>query len=399
MHAPIVPSATNADGAEREERFVKIALVGLICLFILSAYTLGYAQRDLDPDELFSLQAVEKSLRGMSRDATILYPPLYFFSLKLWVSIVGSSVFSTRLLSLLFAIWAILLTYRLAAELYTNREALWAAVLLTISNFHLFYATEIRMYSMVMALSLLSTRWFFRSFVQQREKGGRFNYAVVTLLLAWTHHFTWFLIGSHGLYLLLRGGKDRGSSLRAWLKIILLLMVLQLPWVILLARHWAYSYTVFASDVQGLQSHGAHSLSGVVYLIGAFNGMLPIQNSMRYSFILWGVPFFVVLWHKRAFSIHSISSLGREVVRAELGVPTGYFLLAMTVPITILTTLSSIITPLFIPRYLIYCLPVYYLIVSRCAVLSSPKLHGQLLILLPALLWSIASAASLRLFL
>lgn len=380
--------------AKRQDGFIKIFLIGLLCLFTLSAHALGYADRELDPDEVSTMQVIANSFAEMSRDSAALYPPLYFYLLKLWVSIVGLSLVTLRLFSLFFALWAIYLAYRLGAELYTEREGWWAALLMTVSNFHLYYATEIRMYSMVVALSLLSTLWFFRSFVQQGQKGNKAIYTVITLLLAWTHYFTWFLIGSQGIYLLLRAAKDQRDSLSAWVKAILILVPLQLPWVILLAEHWAFSYATFVSDVEGLQSHGAHGPSGAVYLIGAFNGMLPIQDSMRYSFAPWGLPFLVFLWQRRVSLSHSISTQGIALIQ----VPAGYLLLSMLMPTVGLAIVSLGITPLFIPRYLIYCMPMYYLLVSRCAVLVSPDWRKQLLILLPALIWSAASAVSLRLF-
>lgn len=412
-------SAENAGEDKLPDRFIKIFLIGLLCLFTLSAYTLGYSERELDIDERWVLVFIKESFGGMifrerwtlsdfefptgrgslTVTTTPLYPPLYFFGLKLWTGIAGPSVFSCRLFSLVFAVWSIYVIYRLGVELYTEREGLWAALLLTLSNFHLYYATEIKMYSMVLALSLLSTLWFFRAFVHNGSKKDWCSYLLATLLLTWTFYFSWFLVVGQMIYMVLRTGRERWGSLKPWLISFSLLILLMLPWVILVIRYLTRNYKEVAANLSTLQTLGAHSSLGFIYLFGAFNGMLPLHNSMRYGFLPWGIPFLALMWRRRAFSLSALRGLVVEFVGPRLVKPTGYLLLTMIVSILSLTAISWVTVPQFIPRYLIFCLPSYYLVVSHCAVLASAKWRGQLVILLPALLWSIISAASLRLFL
>jgi uncharacterized membrane protein len=390
--------ADNKGEARMRDRFIKIFLIGLLCLFALNAYTLGYAERELDIDERWSIEAVSQSHEGTIRllAGDYIRPPLYVVLLKLWVSFIGISVFSGRVFSVLFALWAIYLIYRLGAELDSKQEGLWAALLLTVSNFHLYYATEIRMYSMVVALSLLSTLWFFRAFITDRNKSGWYGYLVVTFLLTWTHILAWLFVGAQGSYLLLRATNERTRSLLAWGKATMFLIVLNVPWLLLVAHYWPSNFTDALAEPQMLLFPGAHQLTGAAYLIGAFNGMLPIKGTMRYGFLPWSIPFLAVLWQGRESLLHSIPQGVTALVGARLEKPTGYHLLVLLIPIAALTFISLVFVPMFIPRYLIFCLPTYYLLVSHCAVSACHKWQGQLLILLPALVWSVVSAASLR---
>lgn len=413
--------ADTTGEVKRSDRFIKIFLLGLLCVFTVSAYTLGYSERELDFDEKWTVNVISQPLPDMIRSvgSDLVHPPLYFFSLKLWVSLTRFSVSSMRLFSLIFALLALYLIYRLGIELYPNQEGLWATLLLTISNFHLYYATEIRMYSMVVALGLLSTLSFFRAFVrgsiaqESVDSAGKgenvlarsdsshpfylgskkqwYYYILATALLIWTHYLACLLVASQGAYLFFKAKRRRGECLKSWLNAMGVLSILILPWLIFAAFFWIHRHEELPTHLDFI---APHTFSGALYLIGAFNGMLPIQDSMRYGFFPWSIPVLILLWQRRASLTRSISLQIVQLVEA----PSGYLLVMLLLPIVSLITISWIITPLFVPRYLIYCLPIYYLLVSRCAVGSCRGWRGQFLILLPAIVWSAISAASLRLF-
>lgn len=415
---------TQANNQAPPKRRPHLFLIALICLFALAAYALGYAERELDFDEKWTMSVISQPLTDMIQSVAsdLVHPPLYFLLLKLWIVLAGSSVFSMRFFSLIFALWALSLIYRLGVEVYSNREGLWAALLLTVSNFHLYYATEIRMYSMVVALSLFSTLSFFRAFVHgtiahepagfatkggngvaqaaslhhfktifRRDKRHWSSYVITTALLIWTHYLTCLLIASQGAYLLLRAKHEGREYMKSWLRAIGLSAALTLPWLIFVAPFWIRHHGELPTH---LGFAPPHTLSGALYLVGAFNGMLPIQDSMRYGFFPWSVPVLILLWQRRAYFTRSISMQVADLVQA----PSGYLLLTFLLPIVSLTIISWIIAPLFVPRYLIYCMPIYYLLLSHCVSASSSKTRGHLLILLPALLWGITSAISPRLF-
>jgi len=294
-----------------------------------------------------------------------------------------------------FAVLALYLVYRCGVELFSRREALWATLLLAFSNFHLYYATEARMYSMVEAGGLIVTLAFFRALRSSGERArGRFIAAVAFLSL--THYFAWFFLLGQGLYFFLSAKRKMRGVPFWWAKGVLPFFGLSLGSFALVHRLYPQAW----DNLRTLQDLGARSLSGVFYLLGAFHGMLPFPDTMRYGFLPWSLPFLAFGWKWARGRSASPTELVRRFAAEikELAVtPSGYVLFTLIVPIVGLTFLSVVLFPLFLPRYLIYGLPIYYLLVSRCAVLATPSARRQLLLLLPALGWSLASALSYHL--
>lgn len=81
-------------------------------------------------------------------------PPLYYLLLHGWIAVFGSGTTAVRALSGLFALAALPLIWLLARQV-ADRTAAWAAVLLLgTSPFAVRYATETRMYALVVTLVL-----------------------------------------------------------------------------------------------------------------------------------------------------------------------------------------------------------------------------------------------------
>ncbi|MCX7752566.1 MAG: glycosyltransferase family 39 protein, partial [Blastocatellia bacterium] len=237
---PIAEELSPAGMGRTNERsrdifFLLILLAG----FTIGAFVLGYMEREPDADERVTLEAVSQPVRIMAQRADLLYPPLYFVLLKIWVGILGLSLFSLRIYSLIFGILAVYLVYRCGAEMFSPREGLWAALLLTLSNFHLYYATEARMYSMIEAGSVILTLSFFRAFIWH-EGRTRWEFAAVVAFLGLTHYFAWFFIFGQGLYLFLHLRKKSEATTRWWIWVTRVLPFGVLSLILLVIVHRAY---------------------------------------------------------------------------------------------------------------------------------------------------------------
>src|SRR5260370_23474713 len=81
-------------------------------------------------------------------------PPLYNLILYTTIRLFGDSEVVLRLPSVVFAIANIYLLYRLGTVLWDRLTGVFAAALLALSGFHLWYSQEARMYSL---LSLAAT--------------------------------------------------------------------------------------------------------------------------------------------------------------------------------------------------------------------------------------------------
>ncbi len=158
-------------------------------------------------DEVASLQHLDAPnlgafLRLERRDDPPMVPA-YFALEYCWAALSGGSVVAMRLLSLALATANILLMYLLASTLYDAVAGLVAALGFALSVTHVYYALEIRPYSLVMFLALISGYSLWRALQEERAHWRALNIAA-NILLMWTHLFTVFFLFAQGVYLLAR---------------------------------------------------------------------------------------------------------------------------------------------------------------------------------------------------
>lgn len=114
------------------------------------------------------------------------HPPLYYLLLKAWTELFGYSELFLRLPSILFGLGAIWLTYAIARLLVERNNwqfPLLAAVLLAISQFHIYYSQEARMYMMAAFLATLSIYCLLR-ILREEKKRNLHLYLIFSITLA-----------------------------------------------------------------------------------------------------------------------------------------------------------------------------------------------------------------------
>lgn len=145
-------------------------------------------------DEIFSVHAAEHTwntiLSFVAKD--LIHPPLFYILLKLWIAVGGESLVWLRLLPLLFAVAAVVPFLLLCRELRANAWTRMIAFLLFAINGPLIkYAQEVRMYSLLLCLSLFSM-WLF---VKYFHKGKSLPaLIIINILLVYSHYFGWFVV-------------------------------------------------------------------------------------------------------------------------------------------------------------------------------------------------------------
>jgi mannosyltransferase len=162
------------------------------------------------------------------------HPPLYYWLLHGWISLFGTSDAAVRSLSVVFGIVALALVWYVARRHGGPRLAMAATAVMAASPYAIRYASETRMYSMVMVLALLG--WIA---VEQAWRRPRLVSLVVvgliTGMLLLTHYWAMFLIAAFGALLVLRAWRaDDAANRAAALKLLAASAVgslLFLPWV------------------------------------------------------------------------------------------------------------------------------------------------------------------------
>ena len=152
--------------------------------------------------------------------------PLYNLLLHFWIKIFGPSETSVRLPSAIAGLLSIPVIYAVGWRTLGRRVGLFAAGLLAISPYHVWYSQEAKMYSIAVLLTLLSTACFIEA-LRRNERRWWVGYVIVTTLGFYFHVTTVLIFVTQSAYFLLtwRRWPDRH---RAWL---LSVGVLTLPYV------------------------------------------------------------------------------------------------------------------------------------------------------------------------
>ncbi len=131
-------------GSDTSSRFVLPAL--LILCAVLRMFGLGHA--DFWYDEAYSL-AESADLKGiLSGELIGSDAPLFLVLLHGWRQLFDGE-FALRLLSALFGVLAVAAVYCAAERLINQRTAIVAGTLAAVSPFFIYYAQELRVYSLL----------------------------------------------------------------------------------------------------------------------------------------------------------------------------------------------------------------------------------------------------------
>jgi mannosyltransferase len=220
-----------------------LSVVGVIAIGVALRF---FARSDLWADEVLSVNIAKLPLsdlqEALRHDGS---PPLYYALLHVWMEIFGTGNEAVRALSGVFGVAALVPAWYAGRRLDLRRAAAgvqspdsrvvaWAAVLLlAASPFAIRYATEARMYSLVILLVLLGYLALLRVF-DQPSWGRLACLAIVTGLLLYTHYWAFSLLAVVGLWLVflaVRGRPEQRRSARYAIGALFVGGLTFLPWL------------------------------------------------------------------------------------------------------------------------------------------------------------------------
>lgn len=179
-----------------------ISILGLIArLNLINKSSFWY-------DEAFSGVLVKQDFSSIVRIIIEdkVHPPIYYFLLKLWATIVGNTDITLRLFSVIFGMALVIASYFLIKKILNKKAALIVAGLFSLSPYFILYSLEARSYIMLGFEALIAIYFFvviykkdFKS-IKELLKIKEIKWLVaIAVLMLLTHYLGLVLIAVMGL--------------------------------------------------------------------------------------------------------------------------------------------------------------------------------------------------------
>ena len=329
-------------------------------IFLLLSFLLGFGltvtfrlfnltKYGLWQDEVFSLRVAKLDWNSLFqtviRDAV--HPPLFYILLKLWIAAGGESLLWLKTFPFIFAVGSIGALYLLCRNLTIKFAEFSLAVLfISLNAYLIYYAQELRMYSLLAFLSLLSMALFAKFLKgESNTKPPLIILFVVNLLLVYTHYFGWFTVLAECAITFIYGR----PKLKSFLVQTFAVGLCFLPWGILVIS------AMLEKDglAQNLGWIDKPGLYDVTYFLAELDGTLAIKHAAVAGFLIFLPPLFIWLWQ-----IYKDRTREDLIIFASLGLVTA-------IPILVAYFVSQIFaTSIWVDRYLIAAAIPYILLLA-----------------------------------
>jgi mannosyltransferase len=174
------------------------AAFGLGVVLFVAARVWRLTIYSLRPDDIFSLRAARLGWTDVIDFVVkdVVHPPLFYLLLKIWIGIGGESQLWLRLFPVLAAVAAIVPFFLLCRELKLRAaEINLALMLMAVNGYLIYYAQEVRMYSLLLFFTLWSL-WLFIKFFNAEHSASSYLAVLlgVNLLLVYTQYYGWLIV-------------------------------------------------------------------------------------------------------------------------------------------------------------------------------------------------------------
>lgn len=290
---------------------------------------------------------------------------LYYLLLRGWIHLGGSEAF-IRALSVLFALLTIPVLYLLGKRLFGRRPAMVACVLLAVNAFHIRYSQEARAYTLVVLLVTLASLCFVEA-VQRPLRWKWSAYAIVAALAVYAQFYAVLVVVAHIAWWW-RHERNTPDTSSAELRRALIFFAA------LTAPIWIFIATTGAGPLRWLERPGIQSLRDFISAMTGNAG--------------WLLALFYVALVVRAArgeqnqarnQAHNEDRNQAPEQQQKLVHPHAFAHAWLLLPI-IITLLASLIRPVFLPRYLIICLPALTLL-AGAALMTLPKMAAAAILI------------------
>jgi len=196
-----------------KKSITSLIILSVVAMIIFSSYGIN---RSIWLDEafgpLFASGSIDSIIERLKTDS---HPPLYCFLLSVWMKVFGQSEAALRSLSGLFYFLCVFSVYFIMRKIYDQKAGLICAFLFLLSPLIITHSQNARSYILLALFSILSTGYFFRTFIQQRNSVRNvaiyvlfnifgtfthygFSFVLISQFISWVcHYYSWKLFKTY----------------------------------------------------------------------------------------------------------------------------------------------------------------------------------------------------------
>lgn len=172
-------------------------LIIIIFIFFLNFFIKGL-YLDANPIEMDEPFSIFHAQMGISEIINELKggnnPPLYEIFLHFWIKMFGISPFSVRFPSLLFGTLNVFFIYLISKRFFNLRIAILSVILVSFSNYHLFFSHEARVYTLFALLTTVSFYLLLLILENKYSFQNLFFLFITYVGLVFSHYFGLFIV-------------------------------------------------------------------------------------------------------------------------------------------------------------------------------------------------------------
>ncbi len=357
------------ENKNQSKQWIQVAIITLLLIIgtVLRLYGLG--NQSFWNDELSSWSRSNYSTltdmieKGVKPDK---HPPGYQTLIYYVERNIGDTESTLRLPSALAGILAIWFIFLLGKKLFTKKEALIAAALMSFLWCPIHFSQEARAYSLLLLFSLVTINllWDMIKILNKEKRLPVLNvlfYILSSVILSYLHYFGIYFLALQALLVCWVFRKSTHDLLKLGI-VYLIIGLAYLPWIPTMIIQFTSPKENWIEKSQLID----FPISFVKYIGFFFNNSIPLILIIFVLFAFLPINIIHQIRNKKSIKIDPI-----------LSNPTLVIILWLFIPFLIVFLISTFLTPVLTERNLIICLPAAYLLLARTITLIPIRKNGH----------------------
>ncbi|MGQ9608807.1 MAG: glycosyltransferase family 39 protein [bacterium] len=344
--------AINLDAESKKTLFLLFLI--LIIEALLRFY--GLTHKSLWLDEANGIRIAEKSfseiITELKNDVS---PPLHYFLLHLWMKEFGKGELSVRIFVAIFGFLLIPAIYYVASSLFNRKTGLISAFIASIGEFHVRYSQEVRMYSMLALLGLLSVYFLYRALITNKNSSWAL-YTITTMLTIYTHNYGLFIATAGVIFSVIYYFTQK-NKYQKFLISLGIIIITYMPWLpIFITKQ--YNSSAIVGWIPYMRPY--HVFETFITYCGLVFSVFSSQ--INNLILLFGIIIFMFSFLLGIFSINRYKKIPIPYIKTDMNFSLILIYLFVTLAIPMLISIKK---PIFLSsRYSISAWPAFALVLG-----------------------------------